>query len=464
MLKSSVHSFGFLILGILVILLEGTALVYSTIYVNNFLINLFSSKVPSMFLYFLNPMFYIIGFTLGVVVIKYPIAYIKYYLKLSQIVFITTLILDYKPFKGSRYLYSLSQGYSTMVSSIATDLSVKQVIKVFNALRESIMKADVFQKFLNPKSTIVKIVSSMTSAGVKNTISQVDEIIMSYSWFTYSLYSKDAENNGRKISIKNSLKNRALFFLEGVAFTVRALPHLFMNSLLFELGFVILANSVVAISITTFIALSGFTWLKLFLCLALFRLMVKLFYYVFIDSFRLIIYLNIFYRTLDEMEPFNVDEILSSLLGKVPVLKKLVKKSGKKIEPAVEGDDSILNVNAKEIVRTHLVGVATAFNLDPDLLVPKKEESEEAIQENDSVESDSVVEDENHKSNEGEGVADSFDLEEPITQPEIPSTSDDIPSLEEILSEDTLELESLEDLEELEEIVIPGQTNSVNPF
>lgn len=451
----------------MVIALEVTCLIYSTIYVHDFLLDFLKVQVPEMFIFFVHPMLYILGFTAGVVVVKYPIRYIKYYLKVAQIIFITTLILDYKPYKGSRYLFSLGQAYNTMISSIATDFSVRQVIKVFSALRDSIMKADIFQRFLNPKSSLIKIVTSMTSTGVKNTMSQVDEIILSYTWFTYSLYERNMARQGKKITVKNGLKNRALFFLEGITFTVRVLPHLLVNSLVFEFGFVVLANTVVFLSMTTFIYFTSFTWLKLFFMIVLFKTFVNLFYYVFIDSFRLIIYINVFYKTLEEMEPFNMDEALSGLLGKVPVLKKLVKKSGKKVEPSGQEGESIMDINAKEVARTHLAGVAAAFNLDPEVLVPPKTQEEE-----DFETTPPPVNQETPVESQSQPVP-----EPPNTTPPPPENRINTPSLESILEEtktedDIEELETL-DLDEFgslgedlapDNLSVPGRSNSNDLF
>ncbi|MFF2798191.1 hypothetical protein [Lysinibacillus xylanilyticus] len=220
--------------------------------------------------------------------------------------------------------------------------------------------------------------------------------------------------------MKNKVKNQAMFMLEGMAFTVRVMPQLMINSLLFEVAFLILAVVSTITLVVTFIGYVGFSFVYLIWAIILFRTLIHIFYYIIIQSLRLNVYLYSFYSELNDIEPFNINETLGDLLGKVPLLGGLVKKSGQKIEPTGSEGAPILEGDLNTILKENVAQVASAFNLNTsELLGNQKQSSEEVAA--DIGESVQAIEPEEEPEEVVEAVA-----EEPEPEEEIDITVEDI--------------------------------------
>lgn len=420
MLKSLSRSLPFLLIRTLLVLGEGATLYYSSMYVHDWFVVFMSNYVEGLFLTVVSPMGYLVGLGLGTILVKYVFGLVQYYFKLAHIVFVTTLILEYTPFKGSRFLHALIQASTHFGSLALNDFSTKGVVKVLGVVKETIMDAELLSKFKEPKSMVVKFVKSICTKGLTNVINMTDEIIVSYTWFTNDMYLQDRKEKGKGVpSVKQKVKNTATFMLEGMAFTIRVLPQLLINSLIFEVAFILLANTVTIASLFVLLKFVGFNFLFFVYAFILYRTLVKLFYYVVVESLRLSIYINSFYSELNDLEPFDINATLARLFGSVPLVGTLIKKSGQSIEPAGSEGSPIFEDNLQEMFRQNVAEVASAFNLNTDELL--EEPIEEDVVEVEPEESGEVV-------NEVESSeVEEAKAEEPTEEPSVPVVQEDSP-------------------------------------
>lgn len=370
MLQGFSRSIPFLLIRTVLVLAEGATLYFGSVYVQAWFELFISGYVDGFFLTVVSPMGYIIGLALGALVVKYVLGLIQYYFKLAHIIFLTTLILQYKPFKGSRFFYSLIEATVNFASLALNDFTTRTVVKALGALKDAILSTDLLSKFRDPKLLIVKFVKNICVTGLTNVINMTDEIIVSYTWFTNDLYLAERARQGQGApNVKDKIKNKALFMLEGMVFTVRVLPQLLINSLLFEVAFILLANIATIAIIISLAGYIGFSFFFFVCAFILYRTLIRLFYYVVIESLRLTVYLHSFYSEVNELEPFNINDTLAELLGKIPLLGPLVQNSGQEIEPSSSGASNILEGDLNQMIRDNVTQVASSFNLNPSEII-----------------------------------------------------------------------------------------------
>ena len=397
-----------------------------------------SNYVPSLFLFFLTPMGYIIGLALGALILKYVFGFIHYYFKLANIIHLTVLIL-FGVDKSQKNLpkelreklsvgYALSQAATNFKSLALNDFTTRGIVMALKALKNAILNIDLMSRFKEPKSTVVKFVKSVTESALGNVINMTDEMIVSYTWFAYDVYLQDMKSRGKEPTLKQELKNRATFMLEGLTFIIRTFPSLLVNSLVIEVGFIIVANAIAIGLIVLTMFFVGFNFAFIFIAIILYRTIIQLIYYTIIESFRLTFYLYSFYSEMDDLEPFDITDSIANLVGKVPLLKSLVKQSGLKVEPTGMEGDHILEGDMDKILVDNVKEVANAFNLNTNEILkpeePKSEEEEEEAKPEEQAESEEETKPDQEVEPEPK-VEDSHDLEFEIeddfeSEPEIP--------------------------------------------
>ena len=369
MLQGFSFSLPFLILRISLICCEGLLLWFSAVYVHKLFLDYMSNLVGGLFAIVVSPMGYLIGLALGAVVVKYVLGLIQYYFKLAHIVYLTMFILQYKPYKGSRYGHAFREAGTNFTSLALNDFTTRSIVSALKALKTAILDNDLMSKFKDPELSSVKFVKSLCTTALGNVINMTDELIVSYTWFTYDLYLANCKKNKKEPTTKQMLRNRATFMLEGITFIVRVFPQLLVSSAVIEVGFIIIANVVTIGVILLVLSYVGFSFMFIILAIILYRTLIQIFYYTIVESLRLTFYLHSFYSELEELEPFDIKESLSSLLGKVPLLKSLVKQSGQKIEASGSEGGPILEGDINTILQDNIKEVAQAFNLETDDLL-----------------------------------------------------------------------------------------------
>lgn len=382
MLQGFVRSTPFLLIRTIIVAAEGAALLISSIYVHAWFMEFMSGYVEGLFLTLLNPVGIILGVGIGALISKYPLGIVKYYFKLAHIIYLTSLILEYKPKGVSRFLYSLQEATTNFALLALNDFTTRTVVKALGALKDAIVTKDLMSRFKETEGVILKFVRQTLTTGIANVIDMTDEIIVSYTWFTNDLWLESRRKKKLKApSIKMKAKNTAMFMLEGMAFTVRVMPQLLVNSIIYEVAFVIFANASIVLLLLSGLGYFGFSWWHIFYFFIVYKLLVRLFYYVIIESLRLVVYLTAFYNELGELEPFDIKSSIGGLLGKVPLLAPLVKASKQDIQPTGSPDSPILEGDLNQLMKDNVKGVATAFNLKTDDLVEEQEQEEEEEEE-----------------------------------------------------------------------------------
>ena len=411
MLTGFGYSFPFIVLRIICVLIEGLILILGTKYVHDFFMFFMSGYVPSLFLTFLNPMGYIIGLAISAIIVKYPMRLIQYYFKLSHIVYLTIIINNIQQYRKTAYLSSFSQAASNFTSLALNDLTTRSIVKVLKALKTAILNNDFMSRFTEPKTSLVRLIKSLCSTALGNVINMTDEMVVSYTWLTYDMYLFNCKQKKKEPSIKQQLKVRASYMLESLVFIVRVFPKLLISSIFIEVGFLILSNIIASIIIFLVVTFSGFSLWIIFFCIVLYRTCIQVIYYTLIESLRLTFYLYSFYSELSELEPLNIRDGIADLLGKVPLLKSLVKKSGKKIEPTGSEGTPILEGDINSILVDNVKEVAKAFNLNPEDIIENKKENKHEVQEEKDVELEEVKEETEQEQEEDEKVPDVSDID-----------------------------------------------------
>lgn len=423
MLKHFSLGIPFLLLRILVVLAEAATLYFGSLFVYGLFVDYMSTRVPSLFLTFISPMGLLIGLALSTLVVKFGWGFLQYYIKLAHIIYLTLAILEYKPYRGSRFAFALGEAFSNFNTLALNDLTTRTVIKALKALKDAIVKTDLVSKFKDTNNSFIRFFKSICTTALSNVINMTDEIIVSYTWFTNSLFMAErARKNKGELKLKEKIKTQTTFMLEGMVFTVRVLPKLMVNSLVFEVAFLFLAHAVTVGLIILFIMYYGFSWLMIFYILIAFRTLIQIFYHAVVESLRLNVYLYSFYSEVNELEPFDILETMGSIVGKVPMLGALVKKSGLKIEPSGAEGSNILDGDFNQILKDNIAEAASAFNLNTNDILDEEEL-------NLSTEVETKKEQPKEDSQEDNTPNEVSTPEEPAVQDEeilIPSTEDDI--------------------------------------
>lgn len=427
MLTSFSRSLPFLFIRIVLVLGEGATLLYGSIYIHGWFEVFMSGHVEGLFLKVVSLMGWIIGLAVSAFIVKYVFGIAQYYFKLAHIIYLTMVILEYRPTRNSPLIHSFAQATTHFGWLVLHDFTTRGVVKALEALKNAILNIDLLSRFKETQSLMVRFVKMLCTTALGNVINMTDEIIVSYTWFTNDLYLANRERQGKGApKLKDKVKNQALFMLEGMAFTVRVLPQLLINSVIFEVAFLLLAF-LSSIGIVVLVgSYLGFSFFYIVASLILFRTLIHIFYYVIVQSLRLNVYLYSFYSELGDLEPFNITEMIGNLLGKVPLIGPLVKKSGQRIEPTGTEGSSILEGDLNSLMRENVAQVAAAFNLNTEELVEEpstEEEPGEQLEEEEEFveEQEEVVEETTGNSQEVEA--------EPIPEGDIELDIEESPQL-----------------------------------
>ena len=295
MLQSFLSSTPFILLRVVLILLEGLTLYVSGYYGSAWILGYVGNYVDGLFLFMLTPMAWIIGLGIGAFIVKWLFGFFQYYVKLSQIIFLTCSILEYKPTKGSLVVFAFNEAIDNFVYLSINDFTTKTILKALGALKDAIMKNDIMSKFKDIDNTAYKLTKSMALTSLQNVINMTDEIIVSFTWLAHSMYKSDRKRQKKKMpGVKTRTKNQAKFILEGLTYLVRVFPKLLINSVAFEIFVFILANISIIVIIFFIIGISEFSFGLLFFMLVFYRTLLHIFYYCFVHSFRLFFYLYAF--------------------------------------------------------------------------------------------------------------------------------------------------------------------------
>lgn len=384
MLTKLVRTLPFIFIRILLGALDVYITIKVTLIAKDQLLLFIGPYVPSLFLFFLTPLTYIIGLGISMVICYYFVGVIAYFFKLAHIVAITSLTLGYSPSKMPLTFYAIDEARKNFMPLVVSYITTKTVVHALNDLKDTIMEFDIMSKFKEPKNTLVKLVKNISVQGIRNVIDVADEITISYTWFTNDLYrrSDKYKNNKKARTLRNRTKVQAKNMLESLVFIVRTFPYLMLSSLIYETLFIIL-NVVFTVSLGLyFLKVFGFTWLTVLLIFVSYRSVVQLFGYIVTSSLRNIAYLHTFYGELAEMEPFDIKSSVTSLVSSVPGLSQLAKMSGENIQATRgKGTSGLLEEDFSQVFRDSLKDTVKAFNLEEsDLLITGDEE--ETLQNN----------------------------------------------------------------------------------
>lgn len=380
MLKSASLSIPFLLIRFALCVLTGIGWYYVIVLTHSLLMNFVTPLLPSMFVFFLNPMGVIIGLGLGgylTILVAKPVLY---YFKLAHIIFITDHIISKDNendkrstfFKFNSALKEAKSNYAALaVNDFATQGLVKILASVLTNIKESIMNNDIMAKIKEPESMMGKGAVKALTKPLSNVLDMMDEIVVSYVWLTYHmLLCAREDRNEAKPNTAQEAKIRAGFMLESLTLAVRLFPKLMINSIAMEVFMFFVARGLAVVFSVILIILANQLWNIPFLyscaiMVIMYKTLVDIVYYGLVDTIRVVTYLAIFYYEAGKLDALDMQQEAAALAMKVPGLKKLMKKAGLEVP---EGEPtqgaSLVDINLQEDFKEALAGIGLALALE----------------------------------------------------------------------------------------------------
>lgn len=302
--------------------------------------------------YISQPAFMIIGIGLSALFNATLIRLIAHIISMAHTIAATIAALELE-YEGSLTGYAWKQMslYFQELSS-SSFISIKSVEK-FSSLKNAILFKDIMPLFAEPKNFAIKCAKNYVVKDVQGVLSMVDEIIVSYVWFTTMMYfelSKEANDakNTRKFTTR--VARQARFMLEGVLFLLRVFPKL----MLANLGMMVVYFLVTLIIVLGFFyavwAYIGFSLWILPIIFLTWRLVVDIVNNTLIYSMRVDHTITTFYDSIHGLDAVGIDDLVA-LVQKIPSLTNIAKKSKlpqfkdlADVEPSVEDSGGLVDI------------------------------------------------------------------------------------------------------------------------
>ena len=257
------------------------------------------------------------------------VRFVDYLLQLAHTIAVTVIVLD-QSYKGTLTGYAWKEATSNLIGNTATSIITVKGVKVVKTVKNALLEKTILNHLNDPggfgvgNSFFKFIVYNINMA-----LDSMDEVLVSYTWFTQEMYRRhwEIENPKKKISVKTKVKNQAKFFLEGAALYIRVLPKMLVNNTLYLVAIEVLIFLTLAVSVILTTISFGFGWWNILFMFVTTRLLLISVNSIIVPTLRVNIAIFQFYNQVSKLETTS-PEFIKELVGKLPPLAWVAKQTG----------------------------------------------------------------------------------------------------------------------------------------
>jgi len=270
-----------------------------------------------------------IALGLGAAYSRTVVRFFDFLLRLAHTIAVTVVVLD-QPYKGTLTGYAWKEATRNLIGNTATSMVTIKGVKLVKTLKTALLEKTILNHLNDPGGfSLGHSLFKFIVYNINMALDSMDEVLVSYTWFTQELFRRhwEMENPKKKISIKTRVKNQAKYFLEGTALYIRVLPRMLVNNTLYIVAIeIFIFLTLAATVILTTISL-GFGWWNILFMFITTRLILIAVNWVIVPSLRVNVAIWQFYNQVSKLETTTPD-FIRGLVGKLPPLAWVAKQTG----------------------------------------------------------------------------------------------------------------------------------------
>jgi len=257
------------------------------------------------------------------------VRFVDYLLQLAHTIAVTVVVLE-QPYRGTLMGYAWKEATRNLIGNTATSVITIKGVKVVKTIKNALLQKTIFNHLndpggLGPGHSLFKFIVY----NINMALDSMDEVLVSYTWFTQEMYRRhwEIDNPKKKISVKIRVKNQAKFFLEGTALYIRVLPKMLVNNTLYLVAIEILIFLALVVSVTLTTISFGFGWWNILFMFVTTRLLLLAVNQIIVPTLRVNVAIYQFYNQVSKLET-TAPEFIKELVGKLPPLAWIAKQTG----------------------------------------------------------------------------------------------------------------------------------------
>ena len=355
-------TYPFVILRLTIVILAVLAIYGFTVFMADFLFDLFNLRVEGILYTVFWMSFALIGCYVGVIVLGFAKRTILFYIRTAHVIAITKLCTDDVD-DGSLTLISLKEMMKHFITVNVFYAADGILMKGIHNVGELIIQQDVVpllkidtadRSFLGRlKNLGFRLVGKV----IEVTLSYCDEIVLSYIYVRSRLNELYGENKNKNKNKKDVVKETFGYAVDGICLYVKNCMPLLKKSFVLVLSVTAFGHIISIISGVVMFNMMGEGIVQALVVFVIIRITYSVLMYVFIEPYEIIVLITEFYAVLyEDTEELDMNPIKEKLLAMSLPFKQLVSRALGR--DAIELEEKITAISG-HILEEDLLEIAT---------------------------------------------------------------------------------------------------------